>query len=104
MVELQTSLGDVDYKFTFDKSHLDEHDTVTTPDAKSAAFCVAVGAAANAARTEEVRTRLGHKNLLDKRSSVRYANNIGTAKAKEQPEQPVGMGEVLREMPMADGL
>jgi hypothetical protein len=103
VVHLETSLGDVEYKFTFAKSHLDENDTVTTPDAKAAAFVTAVGAAASAAQTEEVRTRLGHQGLLNKRSSVRYANNIGVAKAKEQPEKPVGMGEVMREMPVAGG-
>jgi hypothetical protein len=103
VVHLETSLGDVDYKFTFSKSHLDENDTVTTPDAKAAAFVQAVGAAASAAQTDEVRTRLGHQGLLNKRSSVRYAINIGAAKAKEQPEKPVGMGEVMREMPVAGG-
>ena len=103
VINLEASLGSVEYKFTFAKSYLDENDTVTTPDAKASAFVAAVAAAASAAQTDEVRTRLGHGGLLNKRSSVRYANNIGLAKAKEQPEKPVGMGEVMREMPVAGG-
>lgn len=103
VVHLQTSLGDIDYKFTFSKSHLDENDTVSTPDEKAAAFVQAALAASNAAQSDEVRSRLGHQGLLNKRSSVRYANNIGTAKAKEQPDKPVGVGEVMREMPVAGG-
>jgi hypothetical protein len=103
VVHLETSLGDIDYRITFSKSHLDENDTVTTPDAKAAAFVSAVNQAANAAQTDEVRTRLGHGGLLNKRSSVRYAIGIGGVKAKEQPEKPVGVGEVMREMPVAGG-
>ena len=103
IVHLQTSLGDVEYKFTFAKSHLDENDTVRTPDAKAGAFVAAVLAASSAAQTDEVRTRLGHQGLLDKRGSVRFAINIGKEKAKQQPEKPVGMGEVMREMPVAGG-
>jgi hypothetical protein len=100
VVHLETSLGDIEYKFTFSKSHLDENDTVATPAAKASAFAYAVSAAASAAQTEEVRTRLGHQNLLNKRSSVRYANTIGKVKTKEQPEAPVGMGEVMNAMPV----
>lgn len=103
IVHLQTSLGDVEYKFTFAKSHLDENDTVRTPDAKAGAFVTAVSAASSAAQSDEVRTRLGHQGLLDKRGSVRFAINIGKEKAKQQPEKPVGMGEVMREMPVAGG-
>lgn len=103
IVALETSLGDVDYKFTFAKSHLDENDTVSTTAEKAAAFVSAVNASATAAQTDEVRTRLGHENLLNKRSSVRYANTVGTAKAKDQPEKPVGYGEVMREMPQTPG-
>lgn len=89
-IHLETSLGDVDYKFTF--ANKDSENLATK-------FCNAVAVASNEASTEQVRKRLGHENLLSKRSSVRYANTIGKEKAKEQPEAPVGAGEVLAGMP-----
>ena len=88
-INLETSLGDVEYQFTF--ANMD--DNLATK------FCNAVSVASNEATTEQVRKRLGHENLLDKRTSVRFANNIGAAKAKDQPEVPVGAKEVLAEMP-----
>lgn len=88
-IHLETSLGDVEYKFTF--ANMD--------DGLAAKFCNAVAAASNEATTEQVRKRLGHEGLLNKRSSVRYANAVGSAKAKEQPEAPVGAGEVMAGMP-----
>ncbi|KAL3802647.1 hypothetical protein HJC23_011971 [Cyclotella cryptica] len=102
-VHLETSLGDLEYKFTFSRVHEDGNEDLA-PATRAAAFVEAVSSAADAAQTEEVRTRLGHQNLLNKKSSVRYANAIGMAKAKDQPDAPVGMGEVLREMPVGTGL
>ncbi|KAL7529560.1 hypothetical protein ACHAWF_003023 [Thalassiosira exigua] len=89
-VHLETGLGDVEYELTF----------ADRPDGPSAVqFVAAATAASERASTEQARKRLGHENLLHKRSSVRYAEAIGTAKAKEQPEKPVGAGEVLAGMP-----
>lgn len=88
-INLETSLGDVEYRFTF--ANMDEN--------LASKFCNAVTAASNEASTEQVRRRLGHEGLLNKRSSVRYAEAIGAAKAKDQPDAPVGAGEVLAGMP-----
>ena len=64
-------------------------------------FCNAVAVASNDASTEMARKRLGHENLLTKRSSVKFANTIGTAKAKDQPDAPVTAAEVMSGMPTA---
>ena len=88
-IHLETSLGDVEYKLTF--ANMD--------DELATKFCNAVAVASNQASTEQVRKRLGHEGLLNKRGSVRYANTVGAEKAKEQPEEPVGAGEVLAGMP-----
>lgn len=88
-IHLETSLGDVEYKFTF--ANMD--------DQLASKFTNAVSTASNDASTEQVRKRLGHEGLLNKRSSVRYAEAIGAAKAKDQPDAPVGAGEVLAGMP-----
>mmetsp|Transcript_38668 Transcript_38668/g.93106 ORF Transcript_38668/g.93106 Transcript_38668/m.93106 type:complete len:273 (-) Transcript_38668:339-1157(-) len=88
-IHLETGLGDVEYKFTF--ANMD--------DQLASKFTNAVSTASNDASTEQVRKRLGHEGLLSKRSSVRYADAIGAAKAKDQPDAPVGAGEVLAGMP-----
>lgn len=88
-IHLETSLGDVEYKFTF--ANMDND--------LAKKFTDAVAVASNEASTEQVRKRLGHEGLLNKRSSVRYAEAIGAAKAKDQPDVPVGAGEVLAGMP-----
>jgi hypothetical protein len=89
-VYLEATLGDVEYKFTF-----------ANVQNNASEFCNAVAVASNEASTEQVRKRLGHENLLTKRSSVRFANSIGTAKAKDQPDAPVGAAEVMAGMPTA---
>lgn len=92
-IHLETSLGDVEYKLTF--ANMD--------DGLASKFCNAVAAASNMASTEEVRKRLGHQGLLNKHASVRYAEAIGAAKAKDQPDAPVGAGELLSGMPSPEG-
>lgn len=72
-VHLETSMGDVDYKITFSDSLL------------ASKFCDAVMNASSNATSDEVRKRLGHEKLLNKRVSVRFANTIGASKVKEQP-------------------
>jgi len=91
-VYLESSLGDVEYKFTF--ANIENN---------SSEFCNAVAVASNDASTELVRKRLGHENLLTRRSSVKFANAIGMAKAKDQPDVPVGAAEVMAGMPAAGG-
>jgi hypothetical protein len=78
-VHLETSMGDVDYKITFSDSLL------------ASKFCDAVMNASTNATSDEVRKRLGHEKLLNKRASVRFANTIGASKVKEQPVAPVSM-------------
>lgn len=88
-VHLETSLGDVEYKFTFANM---EKNTATE-------FCSAVTVASNDASAEKVRERLGHDKLLNKRASMRFANAVGAAKAKDQPDAPVTSAEVMAGMP-----
>ena len=92
-INLETSIGDIEYKFTF--ANMD--DTAATR------FCNAIAVASSEAATEQTRKRLGHANLLDKRGSVRYANQLGEKKKKDQPEAPVTAGEVMAGMPAATG-
>lgn len=87
-VHLETSLGDVEYKFTF----ANMENTATE-------FCNAVAVASNDASAEKVRERLGHDKLLSKRASMKFANAVGTAKAKDQPDAPVTSAEVMAGMP-----
>mmetsp|Transcript_32742 Transcript_32742/g.55822 ORF Transcript_32742/g.55822 Transcript_32742/m.55822 type:complete len:264 (+) Transcript_32742:143-934(+) len=87
-VHLESSLGDVEYKFT-----------VANMENTASEFCNAVAVASNDASTEQVRKRLGHENLLSKRASMKFANAVGTAKAKDQPDAPVGAAEVMAGMP-----
>lgn len=72
-VHLETSMGNVDYKITFSDSLL------------ASKFCDAVMNASSNATSDDVRKRLGHEKLLNKRASVRFANTIGASKVKEQP-------------------
>ena len=90
-VHLETALGDVEYKFTFAED--------AAGDGLAAKFCNAVAVASNGAATEQARKRLGHEGLLTKRASVKYAEVIAKDKVNEQPEKPVGAGEVLAGMP-----
>lgn len=90
---LETSLGDVEYKFTF----------ANTEANVGTKFCNAVAVAANEANAEQVRKRLGHEGLNRRRSSVKYAQAIGQAKAKDQPSAPITAGEVLSAMPASAG-
>ena len=86
-VRLETSLGDVEYRMTFATATL------------ASRFVDAVAVPSSEASTDQVRTRLGHGGLLNKRASVRFAQAVGTAKAKDQPEAPVSVGEIMAGMP-----
>lgn len=88
-IHLETGLGDIDYKLTF----------ANMEDGLASRFCNAVSVASNEASTEQIRKRLGHDKLTSKRASVRNANAIGANKTKDQPDAPIGPGEVLAGMP-----
>ena len=86
-VRLETSLGDVEYRMTFATAAL------------ASRFVDAVAVASSEASADQVRTRLGHGGLLNKRASVRFAQAVGTAKARDQPEAPVSAVEIMAGMP-----
>jgi len=88
-IHLETGLGDIEYKFTFANMEV----------GLASKFCNVVSVASNEASTEQVRKRLGHDQLLSKRASVRMADSIGAKKTKDQPEAPIGAGEILAGMP-----
>jgi hypothetical protein len=98
-VHLETSLGDVEYRITF----AGEHDDGRGGGSLASKFVDAVAVASSEASTDQVRTRLGHGGLLNKRASVKFAQAVGTAKAKEQPEAPVSVGEIMAGMPSPVG-
>ena len=87
-VILKDTLGDVQFEVTF-----------TTED-DATRFARAVKDQASAAETEEVRKRLGHEHLLNKRSSVRYAESIAKKKVEDQPDKPVSAQEIVDNMPV----
>lgn len=87
VVLLQDNLGDTQYEISF-----------TTED-DSKRFAKAVKDQAQAAETEEVRKRLGHEHLLNKRASVRYAEEIAKKKVVDQPDKPVSAQEIMSAMP-----
>lgn len=89
-VVLETALGDVDYCFLFK----------TAEEAQKFASVVAEQAAI--AEAEQVKERLGHGHLLQKRSSVKYAQSIAQKKEKDQPEQPITAAEVMAAVPMTN--
>jgi len=93
-IDLETSLGDVEYKLMF--ADMDKE--------SAAKFCNAVAASSNEAIAEAVQKKLGHQDLAVVRHSVHYANQIGAKKEKEQPEEPLGAGEVMAGMPVPDGV
>ena len=97
-VHLETSLGDVEYRMTFAGGY-----DGRGGDTLASRFVDAVAVASSEASTDQVRTRLGHGGLLNKRASVRYALTVGAAKAKEQPEAPVSVGEIMAGMPSTPG-
>lgn len=74
-VTLETTLGDMEYEISFK----------TEKDSNS--FVEVVREQAAVGETQEIRKRLGHENLLTKRSSVRYAETIALKKIEAQPQK-----------------
>lgn len=87
-VELQTTLGDVEFRFVFDKAELAER------------FSAVVIEQASIAEADVAKKRLGHAHLLNKRASTRYAEAIADQKEKDQPEAPITAAEVMEQVPM----
>ena len=81
---------DAHYTMTFDTTDL------------AAEFATVVRRQASLAETEEIRKELGHGHLLNKRSSVRFAETVAMTKTKDQPDAPVTTGEILSNMQIAN--
>lgn len=73
VVMLETSLGDAEYEVSFKTEGIAKE------------FLDVVKRQAAVGEAEEVRKRLGHENLLTKRSSVRYAEKVALKKVEDQP-------------------
>uniref|UniRef100_A0A7S1Z661 PH domain-containing protein n=1 Tax=Trieres chinensis TaxID=1514140 RepID=A0A7S1Z661_TRICV len=87
-VELQTTLGDVEYKFAFEAEET------------ARKFARIVTEQASIAEADNARKRLGHSQVLNRRASTRYAASIAEKKEKDQPEAPLTATEVMGNMPM----
>lgn len=87
-VELQTTLGDVEFRFAFDKAEIAER------------FAGVVTEQASIAEGDVAKKRLGHGHLLHKRASTKYADAIADKKEKDQPEAPITAAEVMNQVPM----
>mmetsp|Transcript_32020 Transcript_32020/g.75289 ORF Transcript_32020/g.75289 Transcript_32020/m.75289 type:complete len:242 (+) Transcript_32020:203-928(+) len=74
-VTIESALGDVDWELGFEKKELAEE------------FVDVFRKKAAEGEADEVRKRLGHENLLQKRSSVKYAESVGEKKLEDQPEK-----------------
>ncbi|KAG7363980.1 hypothetical protein IV203_037182 [Nitzschia inconspicua] len=89
---IETSLGDVEWELAFQKQDI----------AKKFAHAFKQQAAVGEA--EEIRKKLGHEDLLQKRSSVKYAETVAAKKCEDQPEKKEiperGVEELEREVEM----
>jgi hypothetical protein len=82
-VYLETVLGDMEYEFTFDDN------------SSAKLFLKAVDEESTAAGTEAIRKRLGHEHLLNKRSSIRFAESVARKKVDEAPDRPISTEQIL---------
>lgn len=81
------------------RDNVDGSFILTLEAAEKATECAkTVRVMASIAETEEVRKQLGHGHLLNKRSSVRFAETVATRKAKDQPDAPITSNEILSNM------
>jgi len=74
-VTVETSLGDVDWELGFQEKE------------KAQEFADAFLKQAAVGEADEVRKRLGHDKLVNKRSSVQYAESVAQKKLGDQPEK-----------------
>jgi len=87
-VMLETSLGDLEYKFLFNEESLAEQ------------FKKVVHKEATQAECQIQRKKLGHGNLIDRTASVKYAESVAQKKEKDCPEAPVDSAQILASMPV----
>mmetsp|Transcript_17807 Transcript_17807/g.29444 ORF Transcript_17807/g.29444 Transcript_17807/m.29444 type:complete len:236 (-) Transcript_17807:1126-1833(-) len=85
-VALETNLGDIEYEV-----YLKDEETAEL-------FQTTVSQQAADGETDEVRKRLGHGHLLNKRASIRFAESVATKKIEDQPEAPVSTEEIFANM------
>lgn len=74
-VTVETSLGDVEWELGFQEKEIAQK------------FVEAFKKQAAAGEADKARERLGHTNLVNKRSSVQYAESVAKAKLESQPEK-----------------
>lgn len=86
VVTLETGLGDVVYTFKFD---LSENKDLGNNFGHSIAEQIGVG------NKEAAKEKLGHSLSFDNRKSLKYANQIGTEKERDQPEAPFTTADVM---------
>jgi hypothetical protein len=88
-VRLESSLGDTLYNVTFP----------THDDAKR--FADVLSEQASTAETDQLRKRLGHDMLLNKRTSQLHAEAIAEKTLKDQPDAPIAAHEIMANLPMS---
>ena len=74
-VSVETSLGDIEWELGFQQKQIAQQ------------YIDAFRQQAAVGEADEVRERLGHDKLLQKRSSVKYAESVAKKKLKDQPEK-----------------
>lgn len=88
-VTIENNLGDVGWELGFSQKDITQH------------FVDAVSQQAAVGESDEVRKRLGHENLLQKRGSVKYAESIAQKKIHDQPEKKeIALSEADKINPM----
>merc|ERR1712129_89811 len=91
-VLLQTTLGDVEYRFRFNTK--EDKDIVSN-------FLTSVCNASTEASIEAKKKELGHEHQINPRASTVYANQVAQEKTKDQPDAPinVNMTEAMTDYP-----
>jgi hypothetical protein len=91
-VLLETNMGEMEYELSFATGAIAQE------------FAVVVMEQSATAASEAVRKRLGHDHLLNKRSSVVYAETVALQKVADQPDAPVSTQEILSNIPLVNPL
>jgi hypothetical protein len=86
-VLLETNMGEMEYELSF------------ATEAIAQDFAKTVTEQSATATSEAVRKRLGHDRLLNKRSSICYAETVALKKVADQPDAPVSTQEILSNIP-----
>jgi hypothetical protein len=87
-VLLETNMGELEYELSFATQAIAQE------------FAMIVTEQSASAKSEAVRKRLGHEHLLNKRSSVRFAESVALKKVADQPDAPVSTQEILSNIPL----